>query len=77
MFKVNKYPYIKHDYIYLSVKGGGIWVQLLGGQGAHTHFILVLCECIWNALKILLVLPAFDDTGSLGSPPHQVASPPV
>ena len=32
--------------------------------------ILVLCESIWNTPVILLLLPVFDDTGSLGSPPH-------
>ena len=45
-----------------------------GGQGAHAHVILVLCECIWNAPAVSLVLPAFDDTTSLGS--HQVVYPP-
>ena len=34
--------------------------------------IPVVRECIWNALMFLLVLPTFDDTGSLGSPTHQV-----
>ena len=64
-------------YIYIYIWGGGVWVQLLGGQGAYAHVILVLCECIWNAPVVLLVLPAFDDTGSLGSPPVQVVSSPV
>ena len=54
---------------------GGVWVQLLEGQGACAHVILVLRECVWNAPAALLVLPAFDDTVSLGSSPHQVVYP--
>ena len=54
---------------------GGVWVQLLGGQGARTRVILVLRECIWNAPAVSLVLPAFDDTGSLGFPPRHVIYP--
>ena len=38
--------------------------------------ILVLYECIWNALMVSLVLPSFDNTGSLGYPPYQVVYPP-
>ena len=38
--------------------------------------ILVLRECIWNTPAVSLFLPAFDDTGSLGSPPRQTAYPP-
>ena len=34
--------------------------------------ILILRECVWNAPMVSLVLLAFDDAGSLGSPPHQV-----
>ena len=34
--------------------------------------ILVLRECIWNAPAVSLVFPAFDDIGSLGSPPRRV-----
>ena len=56
---------------------GGVWVQLLGGQRACAYVILVLHESIWNALAITLVLLAFEDTSSLGSPPYQVVSPPV
>ena len=41
-------------------------------RGGRARFILVLRECIWNAPAILLVLLTFDDTGSLGSLPHQV-----
>ena len=54
---------------------GGVWVQLLGDQGARTRVVLVLLECIWIAPLVSLVLPAFDDTGPMGSP-HQVAYPP-
>ena len=46
-----------------------------GGLEAHAFVILVLCECIWNAPSILLVLPTFDNTSSLGSPLHQVVYP--
>ena len=35
-------------------------------QGENTCVILVLRECILNALMVSLVLPAFDDTVSLG-----------
>ena len=51
---------------------GGAWVPLWEGQGACTRAILVLRECIWNAPVVSLVLPALDDTGSLGSLPCQV-----
>ena len=37
--------------------------------------ILVLCERIWNAEAVSLVLPTFDDTDSLGSPLHRVVYP--
>ena len=42
------------------------------GQGVCARVILVLRECIWNASAVLLVLPTFDDTDSLGSPPRQL-----
>ena len=43
---------------------------------AHEHrIILVLLECIWNAPVVLLVLPAFDEANSLGSPPSRVVYP--
>ena len=51
--------------------------SIVGGQGARTRVILVLRECIWDAPTLSLVHPAFDDTGSLGSPPRQLVSPPV
>ena len=41
---------------------------LLEGQGARARVIRVLRDCIWNAPSVLNVLPAFDYTGSLGSP---------
>ena len=56
--------------------GRGVWVQLLEGQGASARVILVLRECIWNAPAVSLVLLAFYDTGSLGSPPRQVVCSP-
>ena len=54
---------------------GGVWVQFLGGQGACTRVILALRECIWNVPAVSLVLPVFDDTGSLGSPRQVVYHP--
>ena len=50
----------------------------MGGrsQGACPHVILVLGECIWKVSAVSLVLKAFDDTGSLGSPPCQIVCPP-
>ena len=53
-------------------RGGVVWVQLLGGEGTSARVILGLRECIWNAPKV----SAFDDTGSMGSPPGQVFYPP-
>ena len=58
-------------YIYIKYGVGGVWAQLLGGQGARAYVILVLRECIWNAPAVSAVLLAFDNTGSLGSPPRQ------
>ena len=53
-----------------------IWVmESLGsivlGQVAHARAILVLRECFWNVPEVSLVIPAFDSSGSLGSPPRQ------
>ena len=45
---------------------------MLGGQGARALVILVLRECIWNVAAVPLVLPTFDDTGSLAFPPRRV-----
>ena len=53
-----------------------MWVQLLGGQGTRTCFILVLRECIGNVPTVSLVLPTYDDTSSLCSPPRRVVCPP-
>ena len=44
----------------------GVWVQLLGSQGARSRVIFVLRECIWNAPAVSLFL---------GSPPRQVIYP--
>ena len=54
---------------------GGVWVHLLGGQGGCARAVLVLSECIWNVSEVSLVLPAFDDAGSLGSPLRRVVCP--
>ena len=62
--------------MYIYIWGEGVWVKLLEGQGTRARVILVLRECILNAPVVLLVLPAFDDTDSLGSPPRQVVYPP-
>ena len=57
----NIYIYI-YIYIYnvrwLGSLGSIVWVQ-----GALALVILVLRECIWNALGVSFVLLAFDDTG--------------
>ena len=53
----------------------GVWVQFLGRQDDRARVILVLHECIWDAPTVSLVLPAFDDTGSLGFPPCWVSYP--
>ena len=60
----------------IYIWGAGSLGLIVGGQGACIHVILILCECIWNAPMVLLVLPTFDNTGSLGFPPHQVVYPP-
>ena len=53
----------------------GLWVQLLRG-GQRARVIIVLRECIWNAPAVSLILLAFDDTGSLDSPPCRVVYSP-
>ena len=58
------------------MRWGEVWVPLLERQGSRVRVILVLHECIWLAPAVSLVLPAFDTTGSLGSPPRQVVNPP-
>ena len=50
--------------------------SIFGGLGARARVILVLRECLWNAPTVSLVFPAFEDTGSLGSPPRRVVYPP-
>ena len=45
---------------------------MLGGLEI-CDYVHVVHECIWNALVVLLGLPTFDDTGSLGCPPRGVA----
>ena len=79
-FSLNKFNFkkihhrvVRHSTVTIGV--GGVWIQLLEGQGARALFILVLRECIWNMPAVSLVLPAFNDTGSLGSLPHQVDYP--
>ena len=62
------------EYIYIYGVGG-VWVQFLDGQGARARVILVLRQCIWNTGVVSLVLPAFHDIGSLGSPPSRVVYP--
>ena len=49
---------------------------MLGAQGTHARVLIVLRECFWNAPAVSLVLPTFDFTGSLGSPPRQVVYSP-
>ena len=49
--------------------------SIVGGQVDRARVILVLPECIWNPPAVSRVLPAFDDTGSLGFLPRQVVSP--
>ena len=49
--------------------GWGVSEFNFWGQETHVRVILVLRECIWNMLAVLLVPLAFDDTGFLGSPP--------
>ena len=66
MYRVVQIPE-HYIYIYIYIyEMGGVWVQLLGVKGARSRTILVLRECIWNVLVVSFVLPAFDDTGSLG-----------
>ena len=59
-----------------SEKGWGSLGSIVGGQGARARANLVLRECIWNAPVDSLLLPAFEDTGSLSSPPRPVVYPP-
>ena len=61
--------------VHKGIHMGGVWAQLLGSQETCARFILVLRECIWNAPAVTLILPSFDDTGSLGSPARRVVYP--
>ena len=56
---------------------GGIWVQLLGGQVVEVRVVVFSRGCVWSAPVVSLILPVFDDTGSLGSPPRRVDYLPV
>ena len=56
--------------------GWGSLGSIVGCQGTCARVILVLREYTWNAPALSLVFPAFDDTGSFGSPPRQVVYPP-
>ena len=49
-----------------------VFHHLWGSLGSRARVILVLRECIRNTPAVLLVLPTFDDTSSLGSSPHWV-----
>ena len=53
-------------------RGGVNLSSLVGGSGARCCVILVLREFIFNTPAISFILPAFDDTGSLGPPPRRV-----
>ena len=46
------------------------------GQGAYfVLFLLYVNVCGMNVPAVSLVLPAFDDTSSLGAPPRRVVYP--
>ena len=50
--------------------GLGVWVHLLKFQMLDVRVILVLRECVLNALVVHLVFPTFDIAGSLGFHPR-------
>ena len=54
---------------------GGSLGLIVGALGARARVILVLSECIGNAPAVSLVLPHFDDTGSLCYPAGGVVYP--
>ena len=60
------YIYISYFYYFVL----GVWFNLLEDQGLRDRVILLVRECIWNALVVLLGLPTFDDTDSLGYLPQ-------
>ena len=68
------YFYSIHPYVDLHIHK--LAVFHCGGVVVCACVIHVLCECIWDAPTVPPFLPAFDDTGSLGSPPHQVVYSP-
>ena len=45
---------------------------MLDGMSACARVFLVLRECILNVPAVSHLLPTFNYTGSLGSPPRQV-----
>ena len=55
----------------------GSWCWFVGGRGFRGRVILVVRECIWDALGVLLFLPTFDGTGSLKYPLRWVVYPPM
>ena len=64
---------VSYIYIHMRCKESG-----LNCWGIHwpVLVILVLPECIWNVPAVKLILSTFEDTSSLGPPPHQVVYPP-
>ena len=58
--------------LYEAFEGWGSLGSIVGGVRVPAFVPFVLCECIWNAAAVLLVLSAFAHTGSLGSPSRQV-----
>ena len=55
---------------------GRVWVPFFGRvRGPALILFLFYVNISWNAPAISLVLPAFDDIGSLGSPSRQVFYP--
>ena len=55
-------------------EGGGVWVQLLEGQGAMLELFLFYVNV--SMPSVSYILPTFDDTDSQGSPPRKVVYPP-
>ena len=51
---------------------GGVCVHWLGVQEVRGSITLGIRECIRNALGFFLVIPTFDDTGSLGYPSRRM-----
>ena len=62
-------------WVYLNEWLGGV-SSIVEGSGARTCVTHDLRKCIWNVPVVSLVLQTFDNTGSLGSPLHQVVYPP-